>query len=315
MFDWMSSGPPPLDLLTPLAEGEKQGMQQAYRQDQIKVEAAKEADMKARLGLEQKAQDFQQNMWNSQADARSAQLTLVQNQGKESAMALNHVADDDATMLDAKSALADSYKTGIAPPAFTFNTPGAQQAWEQSVNQFHQSKVGMAAAQDVNMDLAVKAAAIKAQTEQKSAVLNIPNADPSIFYDTDPKTGVKIWNSGRAAAALNDFAVASDTAKQARSAKAMGDQLKFQASEYSADQRAKTSAANNTNTNYTRQRDSLVAARAHATALGQDTSYYDKALADLQATQGGDNNVTPTTPSIPAINPSTPWLQNLQSGK
>lgn len=87
-YPWMNSGPSPLDLTTPLAEGMRQGLASrvadnsnansiADRQERIRASMAQEQQMKDNFGLQEKAQDFQQSVWNSQADMRATQLDLA----------------------------------------------------------------------------------------------------------------------------------------------------------------------------------------------------------------------------------------------
>lgn len=136
-YDWMNAGPGPLDLLTPLAEGEKQGTQEAYRQDQIKAEAAKESDMRSRLGLEQEAQQFQQNVFAAGSGLRQAQLS----EANARATMLTNTADQ--TIAGAPE-LADRMHTlnlantpddiDALPTALENGTETQQQQYQQALN-------------------------------------------------------------------------------------------------------------------------------------------------------------------------------------
>lgn len=248
MFDWMNGGTP-LDLLTPLAEGMKQGTAMAEQQERVRSDAANEKHMSDMLGLESKKEDFTESMWNSQADMRAAQLTLTQDQGKEAAAQLGNVADDNSTMVQAKSDLADALASGdpdrlrnLTP--YTFRTPEASKAWAQTLDQAHQTVLGQAAANDTFADNLLKTSAIKTQTEQKNAVANLPGVDPMSFYDTDPKTGAKIWNGGKAAQAINDFAHSEDVFKSKNAASVYSAYARGSSAETVANIRATASTAN-----------------------------------------------------------------------
>lgn len=227
LMDWMSAGqgpgPGPLDLTTPLAEGMRQGTAMAEQQEKARSDYANEQAMSARLGLEQKHESFEESVWNSQANMRSAQLDLTKDQALESANNLGNVAADNTTMVQAKSALADAFAKGDAQslanlPAFTFRTPQAQQSWEQTLNQAHQSALGKTAAANLNMDLTAKTSMAEDQLAQKKAVMNIPGADYNSFFDKNSDGTNGQWNSAKAATAITDFNHSEDVFKSKNAA-------------------------------------------------------------------------------------------------
>lgn len=323
MFDWMSAGPGPLDLTTPLAEGLRQGTAMAAQQEQVRSNYAREQEMSARLGLETKAQNFQESMWNSQADQRAAQLTLTQDQGKEAANQLNNVADDNSTMIQAKSALADAFSSGDAKalgnlPSFTFKTPQAQQAWDQTLNQAHQSNLGKTAAANLNMDLTAKASMAEDQLAQKKAVMGIPGADYNSFFDPGPN-GTQVWNSGKAATAINDFSHSEDIFKSKNAASVYSAYAHGQSAENVANIRAQaygTAAGLKASTgDYKTDIDSISKAEASG-ALTDKEADVQRAAARFRRDnpgQGGNASSVPGSVPASASNP-VQGVQNLFQG-
>lgn len=312
-FDWMNSGPGQLDLTTPLLAGMKEGSDEAFRAEQMRADIAREAQAKAALGLQSQEFDFQKNMWTSQADTRAAQLDLLQTNARLTALNAQNVSDDHTALADSMGTLDKSAANGdfnsvlnATPPEF--QTPQASAQWQSHRNQLLQSGTGLAAVQNQNAQLAIKKADIDTQTQQLQQVATIPNADVNSFYDVAPD-GTKTWNKGRAAAAINTFNVAQEQQKAANSASAMAAQLKFQASEYGADTRAKSatdvanikagaSTANNQNTNHTRQINELIMLKQKAGVFGGDTSDYDSAIQALGGMPQAQPSNSPTPQGI-----------------
>lgn len=77
MYEWQNSGPSPLDLVTPLAQGVQAGQEAANRSEKIRSDMANEAQMKAALGLQQNQLDFQKSVYAAGAGLRSAQLQIA----------------------------------------------------------------------------------------------------------------------------------------------------------------------------------------------------------------------------------------------
>lgn len=328
MMDWMNGGPSPLDLLTPLASGMQEGRAQANAQadraERIREAQANESAMKARLGLEEKQQDFQRSMWNSQADMRSAQLDLAKNQASESANNLSNVVQDHSALSDGMGQLdqlaaKNDFKSIINTPPPSFLTPQAAQAFEVHRNQLLQTGAGQAAAMDVNTDLMIKKAAIENQTNQKTQVANIPNIDPLSFYDTDPKTGAQTWNTGRAAAAINTFTVAQERLKAENSASVLAAQTRLQGSMYGTDTRARTQtaieakkAATQVLTNLQKQYQQ--AKNGGLLTPAQDAAYQDQIQKAQQSYQNAGiegSTIEDNSPAAPVSAPP-PWSSLLE---
>lgn len=328
----MNSGPGPLDLLTPLSQGVQAGQQAAYRRDQLSAEAAREADMKARLGLEANAQQFQQNMWASQADMRSAQLSLVQSQAQEQAQTLNNVANDHPVLADGmanldKFAANNDYQGLLNAPPPAFTTPQAAQAYEQHRNQLLQTSAGAAAAGVVNANLAVTAARANTQAEQIKQLGGIPNANPDDFYDN--VNGQKVWNAGKAAAAINAFGVqAATNAEQVKA--------DIQSKAAIAEQKAKTEgylqvinakgtkeeAQNKVQAGLLRtqlnsaQKDLADARKiGDVKAIAKAQATYDGLQQQLNAVSQGGSGAPSAAPQPNAIQNPLDWLNGLNSGQ
>lgn len=328
MLDWMNSGPGPLDLLTPLSEGVNAGQHQQqitnqkdYQTGELANEAAKTDLMKQQLG-------FQRDMWTSQADMRTAQLSLMTSQAADASVKAQNVASDHAALgpwqdtLGAAAAKGD-FTTILNAPLPSLTTPEAMQAAETYRNNLLQTGAGKAAAAVQNANLAIQMQTFTTQADQMKQLAAVPNANINNFYTTDAN-GQKVWDQGKAAAAIqaNDIAVKATEAQN--SATVLNATIKAQSSRDVADTRAGATMTDNRNTNSTKLLQTKILARQKAVASGSlPQADADRLNAldqqELQASQaaGGDGSVsvggTAVEPLTPAASPAARASQYINS--
>jgi len=243
--EWLQAGPGELDLVRPFQAGQALGQQDAYRRDQIAQEAQRTATARMALGLESKridladqAQQFQQAAWNSQADMRSNQLALGQQQLLMATRANTNQTDDQAKLLDvqdqvSKLAAAGDFQGISALTPTGFQTP-------QGVEQFHKIQGdGLAtiggqrflAQQNQNTTTLLEANSLGLQPVRD------PNGQPD-YQATNAAILARKTELAKAAAEASPSVLAEST--------------RAQSMEKIAGIRADTSAQNNVNTNAAR---------------------------------------------------------------
>lgn len=194
---WLQTGPGPLDLTTPLAEGMKQGMMQAYRQDQIKNQADRVAEMNAALGLQQKEETFRENQWSSQAAMRDADLRIATSNSDILASHADQIAKGQPVL---NAFLGNLHTT--SPDDLNNLTPPAGLTSEQQ-DQAQKAIV------DARQGQAARIAAdVVSQNVLTTAQLHQAGLDPNNFTGTDGKLDLSA-----AGQALNDFKI-SQTQKE-----------------------------------------------------------------------------------------------------
>jgi hypothetical protein len=258
MMDWMSPGPGPLDLVTPLAQGVQAGQRQQeitnmaqYRKGELQQHAAETDIMRQRLGLEEKQMDFQHSMWDSQADMRTAQLELVQSQSKLQASSAQNVADDHTILGDGMTTLDQAAAKGdwngvlnaLTPD---FKTPQAMQTYEQHRNSLLTTVAGKAAVDVQNAVLGGKIQQYQNTQELIKGVNAIPGASYDQYFTTAPDRTPVERAPGLAAKAIQENIIAMEKAKAENSAAFYGAIIKGKTATSVAGTRAAASMSNNT---------------------------------------------------------------------
>lgn len=332
----MNSGPGELDLLTPLAKGEEQGLQQAYRQDKIKEEAAREAEMKANLGLNQQKVDLEKqqfdytkSVFESGADMRKAQLQLAQSNVVDSALNSQNIAQDHQSLLEGTGSLDKAAASGdftsvlnMPPPAFL--TPAAMQQWETHKNGLLKTGTGMAAVQNQNAILEAQRASIDSQTNQIKQISSIPNASINDYYTPGPK-GQPQWNSAKAASDINNFQM--NQAQKEQDIKTKGSIEEINArTKGMVDVMGIRQTGTNTRANLNDLTKEKIAANKELTELttknvDQTSQIFKQALQRAQAADNALKAVQPgavidsNSDQSNSVNSSTDWINALTGGK
>lgn len=189
MPDWMQTGPGPLDLTSPLAAGvsagQKSKQMEDYRQNEIANRAARMQEMQAALGLQTREQDFRENVFNSMAGQRDAQMTLTQNEAANSTRQLDNVANDQPLVQqwqhDFNEKIANQDFDGALnlPAPDGLKTPQAMQTIEATRNSAATMPAGKAFVENQQAVLQTNAGILKNATDA--------GIDASTY--ADPTTG------------------------------------------------------------------------------------------------------------------------------
>lgn len=326
-YEWQNSGPAALDLTTPLMEGQKAGTMEAYRQDQIKAQAAKEADMRARLGLDQQAQEFQKNVFAAGAGLRAAQLS----EANARATMLSNTADQ--TISGAPELADNMHALNLAhtpediealPTTLENATEPQQQQYQQALNAkkttlAYQIHAKTATDQALNEAQAVQEYAHNGGQVSQFDGKTVPT-DPTFMINGQPDLG-KIGDFNRAAALKAAQAKEDMTVKgQQTVAETQGEQRAKtmeiavggkEANANAADLSRQVIAAHN---NLIKLQTALV---PDATAIKQAQSEYNmaKAAFDNRNSPQGATSTAPTTSPQSTGNAGTDFLRNVFGGQ
>lgn len=180
-FDWMNGGPGQLDLATPMMQGVQQGSEMAYRKGELQNQAAQEADMRTRLGIEQQSQDLQKAQFQAGAAMRGVQLQLAQTGLNSATLLAQNVADDHDTLATSLADMNEQFGkdptsiVNITPPAF--KTPQALQEWATQKAALADTGSGA---------MAVNSAANMKLAQTKMATQNADTATEALQLGIDP---------------------------------------------------------------------------------------------------------------------------------
>ncbi|HXP11584.1 MAG TPA: hypothetical protein VN828_23965, partial [Acidobacteriaceae bacterium] len=286
-----------------LAEGQRAGLQQAYRQDQIKVEAAREADMRTRLGLDEKAQQFQQNAWTSQAAMRENALELGQAQLTALTRNNANATGDQSALLDVQQQVADLAAKGDYAGISSLTPSGLKTP--EAVNQFH--SIVASALQTVGGQQFV--------AQQNQNVATLLGANALGLQPVKDATGNVDYAATNAAVNAKKAEMAAAAAQN--SPEVISEKMRAQSMENIAGVKASTSSANNANTNArniltTKLKNYQSLVSSGSITEQERTQLAAKAQADYDAAQGGSSDgPSEATPVAPPVNAGTQYINNL----
>lgn len=186
MYQWENSGPTPLDLATPLAQGLALGGEAAARSEKVRSDIANESQMRAALGLEQQKQNFQESVYNAGGAMRAAQLTMATAGANQATQQANlnasgaPILSDFVTSLDQET---DPKKINDMSIPGGLSDSQQQQATQALVTKRH--TLGASILADSASKTALNNTTIEAQATENGIDINQPqyqNADGSPNY-------------------------------------------------------------------------------------------------------------------------------------